>query len=158
MQFSIKSWQSAAIIYSEKDNTMRWPPQRWGFRIGYNCADHIFVLRAITQLMRAQRKVFHCCFVDFRKAFDTVPKDQAVECPAADGVPPSLIRLIQDLYQHSTIQVQVADKVTPPFVSTLGVKQGCPLSPLLFCLYINPTRQNWNRHTVLTLSNCPEVR
>lgn len=107
-----------------------------GFRKGYNCADHIFVLRTVIQLMRAQCKVFHCCFVDFQKAFDTVPRTKLWNTLRQMGVPPNLIRLVQVLYQHNTVRVQVADKVTPPFTSMLGVKQGCPLSPLLFCLYI----------------------
>lgn len=112
-----------------------------GFRKGYNCADRIFVLRAIIQLMRAHRKVFHCCFVDFRKAFNTVPRTKLWNTLRQIGVPPNLIRLVQVLYQHNTVRVQVADKVTSQFTSTMGVKQGCPLSPLLFCLYIQSLQE-----------------
>lgn len=99
------------------------------------------MLRAIIQLMWAQQKVFHCCFVDFRKAFNTVPKAKLWNTLTQIGVPSNFIRLVQVLYQHNTVRVQVADKVTPPFTCTLGVKEGCPLSPLLFCLYIQSLQE-----------------
>lgn len=46
------------------------------FRKGHNCADHIFVLRAVIQIMRARKHVLHTCFVDLRKTFDTIPRDK----------------------------------------------------------------------------------
>lgn len=44
------------------------------FRTGHSCADHIFMLRAVIQVMKARKRVLHTCFVDLRKAFDIVPR------------------------------------------------------------------------------------
>ena len=44
-----------------------------GFRKGHMTVDHVFTLRAlVTQAKQRERKLF-CCFVGFKKAFDSIP-------------------------------------------------------------------------------------
>ena len=43
-----------------------------GFRAGYSSFDHIFSLYALIELLKAKNKKLYCCFIDFRKAFDSV--------------------------------------------------------------------------------------
>jgi hypothetical protein len=43
-----------------------------GFRPDYQTIDHIFTLRAIIEEARHRSSKVYTCFVDFRKAFDTV--------------------------------------------------------------------------------------
>ncbi len=50
-----------------------------GFRKDFCTTDNIFVLKSLIdkQKQTRQRKAsgkLHCCFVDFKKAFDTVPR------------------------------------------------------------------------------------
>ena len=42
------------------------------FRAGYSTMDHIFVLRALTEIAKTQKKKLFCSFIDFSKAFDSV--------------------------------------------------------------------------------------
>ena len=44
-----------------------------GFSTDHSTYDHIFTLRGIIEEARHRRQRVYCCFVDFRKAFDTVP-------------------------------------------------------------------------------------
>lgn len=44
------------------------------FRKGRSCAHHIFVIRVIIETMKIRRNTLHTCFVDFTKAFDSVPR------------------------------------------------------------------------------------
>ncbi|RUU23914.1 reverse transcriptase domain-containing protein, partial [Mesorhizobium sp. M6A.T.Ce.TU.016.01.1.1] len=46
-----------------------------GFRKEHQIVDHIFSLRAIIEEAKHRNSKIYCCFVDFRKAFDTVPRD-----------------------------------------------------------------------------------
>ena len=47
-----------------------------GFRPKYSTVDHGITLRHIVEkVWEDKEKVFHC-FVDFKKAFDTVPRDK----------------------------------------------------------------------------------
>ena len=50
-----------------------------GFRKDFCTTDNIFILRSLTDKQKQTRKhgkcgKLHCCFVDFRQAFDTVPR------------------------------------------------------------------------------------
>ena len=72
----------------------------------------------------------HAAFVDFSKAFDSVNHWEVLE---ARGIHPKLISLIKDLYEGNRVQVAGQGRVQSEwFCIRTGVRQGCPLSPLLF--------------------------
>ena len=53
------------------------------------------------------------------------------------GVPMELIWGIQALYKNVTGQVCTSEGFSDLIHSTIGVKQGCPLSPTLFGIYVD---------------------
>ncbi len=44
-----------------------------GFRKDYRITNQFFILRTLIEQSKAKKKPLYCCFVDFKKAFDTVP-------------------------------------------------------------------------------------
>jgi len=46
-----------------------------GFRKDFRTTDNLFILHILTKQTRFQKKKLYTCFVDFKKAFDTVRKD-----------------------------------------------------------------------------------
>ena len=50
------------------------------------------------------------------------------------GLPKGLLQAIRQLYVNNKHYVKVKSSVCPSFVATSGVRQGCPLSPLLFAV------------------------
>ncbi len=46
-----------------------------GFRKDLRTADNLYILRTLIEQNTHKRKKVYCCFVDFRKAFDTMPHD-----------------------------------------------------------------------------------
>jgi len=46
-----------------------------GFRKDFRTTDNLYILRTLIEQSTHKRKKVYCCFVDFRKTFDTVPRD-----------------------------------------------------------------------------------
>ena len=75
--------------------------------------------------------------MDFRKAYDSVDRRLLVERLAAMGVWGKMLLAVTSMYQQVPMCARVQGQVGPMFNSSVGVKQGDPLSPLLFGLFID---------------------
>ena len=102
-----------------------------GFMGGRGCSDGIFCIRQALKKRREHGKESWVLFVDLVKAFDSVPRDVLFTVLAKFGVPPHLVSVIKRM--NTDLQVSFDLNGEPVAVPcTVGVKQGCPLSPTLF--------------------------
>ncbi len=46
-----------------------------GFRKNYRTTDQLFILRIMIEQSKENKKPFYCCFVNFKKTFDIVPRE-----------------------------------------------------------------------------------
>ena len=115
-----------------------------GFRAGKSTVDHVFVLRHLIESTQKSRKVLYCCFVDFRKAFDRVRRDYLIQRLAELGVHGRMLQAIIQMYWSVPLVPKLHGTVGDAIPSTCGVKQGDPLSPLLFGLFIDEF-ESWLR-------------
>jgi hypothetical protein len=63
------------------------------------------------------------------------------------GVPTKLRNLIMDSYKNTTVRIWSCGTASNPIDIKKGVKQGCPLSPLLFDLCVDPLITLIKKHT-----------
>ena len=112
-----------------------------GFRRGRRTADHVFVLRHLIDRTRRRGGRLFCCFVDFAKAYDSVRRDLLMKKLAALGLGGRMLHAVANMYFHVPLVTRVNGSSGLPFHSTCGVKQGDPLSPLLFGLFIDEFEQ-----------------
>jgi hypothetical protein len=105
-----------------------------GFRHYHRVADHLFTLRALVDRAHAGKHAF-AAFVDFSKAFDTIPRDLLWRRMQEIGLHGEMLSALQAMYRDVRCRVRTPQGLTDSFESTWGVKQGCPLSSLLFILY-----------------------
>ena len=71
---------------------------------------------------------------DFEAAFPSVSQEFMWETLGHIGLPDDLLRAIKRLYVDNLHHIRVKGRVFPSFTATSGVRQGCPLSPLLFAV------------------------
>ena len=84
-----------------------------------------------------QRKRNYACFIDFRKAFDSIGHENLFLKLRKLGVSDLFYNVIKNMYLNNNLCVKTSSGLTPYFISKVGVRQGCALSPLLFNLYIS---------------------
>ncbi len=76
----------------------------------------------------------YICFVDYEKAFDRVDWKKLINILRRMGVDWRDRRLIGNLYMGQKIRVKIEGEFSEPGSIGRGVRQGCPLSPILFNL------------------------
>ena len=114
---------SCQIAYKQKSST----------------ADHILTLKNIIDkyVNMASRSYLFVCFVDFRAAFDTVWRKALLYKLLKMGVAGNFLNVIDSMYSNVFYCVKINGYVSQPIPSSIGVKQGCVLSPLLFNLFLS---------------------
>lgn len=92
---------------------MKWTEQHQlrargqaGFRRDHRTTDQTFVVRTLIEKAKADRQPLYSCFVDFKKAYDTVPRDLLWEKLQRIGVHGAFLRGVQALYADVPMAVQ----------------------------------------------------
>ena len=94
-----------------------------GLRTQNSTTDHLITLRVLTKESRRQGiKSLYMCFVDFKKAFDTVPRTELMDRMRQIGVPLSIQHGVQNLYEQVLCILRKVDAFSESFVSNMGVK------------------------------------
>ena len=77
------------------------------------------------------------CFIDLKKAFDSVNRNLLWYKLQLYGLSGALLNNITALYKRVEYSLEINDHQTKYFEVKRGVKQGCILSPTLFNIFIN---------------------
>jgi hypothetical protein len=108
-----------------------------GFRTKRATVDQGLTLSEALVRRRRQGKPSYLCFVDFRKAFDTIWHDGLYKTLWDEGVKGKAWRVVRSLYSSMHASVKLGTTVSREVHMRQGVRQGCPLSPVLFNFFIN---------------------
>jgi len=118
-------------------NTALSPCQK-GFLPADGAFEHVHTLNRELEKARTGRSDKCVAWLDVSNAFGAIPHaalEAAIEnCGAGEG----LLRIVRDIYDGATSTVSVAEGRTPDIQVQSGIRQGCPLSGLLFIMAIDP--------------------
>jgi hypothetical protein len=78
----------------------------------------------------------HIALLDFEKAFDSVKRHTLFEILKDKNIPNLLLQNIMEIYKDNEILIKLNNTTTDTKSINEGVRQGCPLSPTLFNVYI----------------------
>ena len=104
---------------------------QYGFMPDRGTKNAIFVLRRLVERMIEKQKDMYVCFIDYRKAFDTVKHEPLIELLQSLNIDPQDGKLIAYLYWNQ----QSAVRHNREYSIKHGVRQGCVASPHLIVLY-----------------------
>ena len=107
-----------------------------GFRAGRSTTEQIFNLRILCEMyLQHQQNLYHV-FIDFKKAFDRVWHAALWATMRKYNISANLVRTIEQLYDKASSAVQMNGSIGEWFRTTVGVRQGCLLSPTLFNIFL----------------------
>ncbi|KAH9276095.1 hypothetical protein BASA83_001368 [Batrachochytrium salamandrivorans] len=121
--------------FVETNNLLSY--EQAGFRKREECVGQVVSLVDIIQRRQNAGLNTHVLFIDILKAFDTVPVGALLWKLQNMGFPRRTLAFLKALYTSSSARARAGSLLSDPFPVQRGVRQGCPLSGLLFNLFIN---------------------
>ena len=99
------------------------------------CHEHTFTMQSIVADCKRNQKNCFIAWLNLKNAFGSISHEVIYTTLAHMGFPSSLIDLIKDIYTNAstTVKTSKSDE-TDPIPIHAGVKQGCPISQILFNL------------------------
>jgi hypothetical protein len=123
------------------ESLRRFSPCQAGFRRMEECVTHAACFVEILQRRRLMGLTTFALFVDLKKAYDMVPQEALFAKLRRFGIRGKCYRFVVELYRRSTIRVRVGSGASASFTDSFdldrGLRQGCPLSCVLFNIFIN---------------------
>ncbi|KAK7940110.1 hypothetical protein WMY93_003436 [Mugilogobius chulae] len=111
--------------------------EQCGFRPGRGTLDQLYTLHRVLEGSWEFAQPVHMCFVDLEKAFDRVPRGVLWGVLREYGVRGPLLRAVRSLYDRSRSCVRIAGSKSDLFPVHVGLRQGWPLSPVLFIVFMD---------------------
>ena len=127
----------AKRLATQLEDACFFSPDQAGFRSGEECLSQFISLYEICLRRKVNNLPTYLLFLDIVKAFDSVNRDLLLHKCKAAGVHGRMLNFICALYSNQSQQMLFQEFLGPLFPVHIGVRQGCPLSPLLFLIFIN---------------------
>ena len=115
--------------------------EQCGGVFGKGCIDGTYNVKQALHTLSQHGADSYVIFADLVKAYDTVDRELLWKIMARYGCPEELIFVLRKLYTEITVQLKgFGEGFSIP--STVGVKQGDNLAPVLFIFFINAVAES----------------
>ena len=119
--------------------------QRGGKKDCYGCKDQLMINHAILENCKKRKKNLSTAWIDYKKAFDSIPHSWILKCFQMYKIHPVLMTFIEESMNQWKTNMTLVHKEevleTGPIRIKRGIFQGDSLSPLLFTMSLNPLSQ-----------------
>lgn len=124
-------------IIRELDAKNGWSRTQAGFRKGRRIIENVKILKHMIgrRLKRKDKRVW-AMFIDLKAAFDNLDRNILWGMMKKRGITAKLIERVREIYDEVKCRIRVGGIESEEFWVEKGVRQGCPLSPTLFNIYI----------------------
>lgn len=108
------------------------PDYQSGFLRNRSADDNIYYISRLAETQWNHAKPLYILTLDLKKAFSLISVHRLPAILLAFGVPAFLVNRIIEACLYEKTMINYLGQQTPFYEKTLGVKQGCPISPELF--------------------------
>ena len=120
------------IVAARLTSSVPLDPRQKAFRPVDGCADNVYLLDTLLKDAQRRRRPLSIAFLDVAKAFDSVSHYTLARCLRRLGVPEPLVEYVRGTLANSSTVLKVQGRKSTPIVCGRGVRQGDPLSAILF--------------------------
>ncbi|GBN59258.1 Retrovirus-related Pol polyprotein from type-1 retrotransposable element R2, partial [Araneus ventricosus] len=99
--------------------------------------EHNFILQTRLEQARTKKKELCVAWLDVTNAFGALPHQLIYSALSAAGTGSAFVSIIEDIYNDCSSKILSNDSATSLIPIKSGVKQGCPISGILFNLSID---------------------
>ena len=112
-------------------------PDQFGFCSGRSCVTQLLVTANDWLLSLDNKTPVDAVYLDFSKAFDSVPHQRLIHKLNSYGVQGNVLKWVSDFLSNRTQYVAINGEQSMTIPVSSGVPQGSVLGPTLFIYYIN---------------------
>ncbi len=94
--------------------------------------------KCIAHKYRKYNRKLKIIALDFSKAFDRVDRTYLLDLLANIGIPQNILNVIKEMYTDTTANILINGNRSRKICIKRGVRQGCPVSALLFIIALEP--------------------
>ena len=112
-------------------------PHQKGFIRGRSMLSNVLTIDS--EAMKVSLKEEHGGMIlfDFKAAFPSIERKFMIDTLRWLGRPVRQLRFIEMIYDRTIVKLKLAGVVGDYFAMNRGIRQGCPLSPLIFAVVVN---------------------
>ena len=123
-----------------------------------NIINNALNLNSILSYAKQNNKPVSLISLDNEKAFDRVERNFILKTLQKFNFPPNFIQWFNIIYFYTTSKILVNGTFTNPVQITRGVRQGCPLSMLLYILSLEPLLFKVNFNIFIKGISIPNIK
>ena len=132
ISLQLTSYKLYTAIIARRVVTSLFSVSQKGFLVYDGCSEHNFLLRSMLTDSRRQMRNLLLTWLVIREAFPSVSHQLMLFMMKRLGLSGTLLRVVQDIYSGASMAVRTGKDSYTANIPRRGVKQGCPLSPILF--------------------------